>query len=253
MAMVSELRSKVVADRLAGLRNFEICKKYGIKPIAVTYHLRKAIRYGEVPAEQLNLKVSKTVTGRPDLTDDDYRQKLLAQIKKTERDCWEWQGYRHPKGYGEMGYRGRCARVHKLSYVLFRGQVPEGWDVCHTCDNPPCVNPLHLFAAPRLVNLIDMRNKGRNRQTQKTECPKGHAYTPENTGIDGKRGWRYCKTCDQAKNRLKAGWPEHLAYDMTIKVPAGHKLNFATMEFVPVGRGRTRARSTSGKSGDQTK
>ncbi len=126
---------------------------------------------------------------------------VLARVKVTERGCMEWQGYRHPiKGYGQVGMKeGRNEHTHRVVYRGMRGQIPEGWDVCHTCDNPPCVNPLHLFAAPRVANLIDMRNKGRNRQTQKTHCPHGHEYTPENTIV--MRGWRTCRTCEKARSK----------------------------------------------------
>ena len=127
---------------------------------------------------------------------------VLARVKVTERGCMEWQGYRHPiKGYGQIGMKdSRNEHTHRVVYRGLRGPIPEGWDVCHTCDNPPCVNPLHLFAAPRVANLIDMRNKGRNRQTQKTHCPRGHEYTPENTLVCS-RGWRTCRTCEKARGR----------------------------------------------------
>lgn len=130
---------------------------------------------------------------------------ILSNVAPNERGCLEYQGYRHPKGYGQVGMKDGNEATHRVVYRGKRGPIPEGWDVCHTCDNPPCVNPLHLFAAPRVANLIDMRNKGRNRQTQKTHCPHGHEYTPENTYVC-KRGWRGCLKCQMIRNRLRAGW-----------------------------------------------
>lgn len=130
-------------------------------------------------------------------------QVVLSNIKTTERGCMEWQGFRHPKGYGYIGMKdSKNEHTHRVVYRGVRGPIPAGWDICHTCDNPPCVNPLHLFAAPRVANLIDMRNKGRNRQTQKTHCPKGHPYSGDNLWIDS-RGWRHCKACGLARSQTE--------------------------------------------------
>lgn len=141
------------------------------------------------------------------LPDDEYircsAEKILAHTTVTERGCMEWQGYCHPnKGYGMIGVKDRKnAPTHRVVYQAKRGVIPEGWDVCHTCDNPRCCNPLHLFAAPRQANVVDMINKGRGNNQKKTECPHGHEYTPENTAIDS-RGWRSCRTCSRDRSRL---------------------------------------------------
>lgn len=128
---------------------------------------------------------------------------IVANVIKTERGCWEYQGFRTPhKGYGQIGVKNsRNEHTHRVVYRGLRGPIPEGWDVCHTCDNPPCCNPLHLFAAPRVANLIDMRNKGRNRQTQKTHCPHGHAYAEHGYSISTRPTWCKCRQCDRDKMR----------------------------------------------------
>jgi hypothetical protein len=128
---------------------------------------------------------------------------ILANSKETSRGCLEWQGYTHPiKGYGQIGMKqSRNEHTHRVVYRGKRGPIPAGWDVCHTCDNPPCCNPLHLFAAPRVANLIDMRNKGRNRQTQKTHCPKGHAYAEHGKPHYSTPTWRMCVLCNRERSR----------------------------------------------------
>jgi hypothetical protein len=131
---------------------------------------------------------------------------VMARTKPNDRGCLEFQGFRVPnKGYGQIGVKPRAGRssanehTHRVAYRGLRGPIPEGWDVCHTCDNPPCCNPLHLFAAPRVANLIDMRNKGRNRQTQKTHCPKGHSYAEHGGVKAGQPTWRVCKQCERER------------------------------------------------------
>lgn len=138
---------------------------------------------------------------------------VLARVKVTERGCWEWQGYCHPlKHYGLIGMKdSKNEHCHRVVYRGKRGPIPEGWDVCHTCDNPPCVNPLHLFAAPRVANLIDMRNKGRNRQTQKTHCPQGHAYAVYGRPHYTRPTWRTCSECMREASRRDLANGKHLA------------------------------------------
>ena len=80
----------------------------------------------------------------------------------TEAGCWEWVGSRTPKGYGKVHFKGRTKRAHRISYELAHGPIPNGLTVCHTCDNPPCINPAHLFLGTNADNRRDMMAKGRS-------------------------------------------------------------------------------------------
>jgi hypothetical protein len=81
----------------------------------------------------------------------------------TDDQCWEWQRYRHPDGYGMLGVEGRNVYAHRQAWTLTNGEIPAGMVVCHRCDNPACCNPAHLFLGTQGDNIRDCHRKGRNR------------------------------------------------------------------------------------------
>lgn len=88
------------------------------------------------------------------------RDRFLEKINKLpgEDGCWEWTGApRTDDGYGI--FQGKSA--HRFSYELHFGTIPHGLCICHSCDNPKCVRPDHLFAGTHAQNMQDCIRKGR--------------------------------------------------------------------------------------------
>lgn len=165
--------------------------------------------------------------GRPDLTDADYIAKWKMRCIITSAGCWEWQGCRHRQDdarqlpYAQSSYRGQSVRVHRKVLELKLGRLLDRtMHACHSCDNPPCINPDHLFEASNTDNQRDMVAKGRHTKQKRTHCLRyGHPLCGDNLWIR-KDGRRVCRACATIKCRLAMGWPLQEALT-TPKFPQG--------------------------------
>lgn len=104
--------------------------------------------------------------------------------------CWEWTASRFHTGYGSIRIAGKLRYAHRVAYEISFGNTQSRLDVLHKCDNPPCVNPEHLFAGTHKENMDDMVRKGRQR--------KPGPNTPARGEASGK-----CKLTDQQVDEIR--------------------------------------------------
>lgn len=124
-------------------------------------------------------------------------EKFWGKVVKQEGEaCWFWTGGRTRDGYGQYTINGRIVYAHRYAYEQVNGPLLPGEKVCHSCDQPSCQRPDHLFKGTQAVNLADMwaKGRGRNQNMGKPRCKHGHEFTPENTRLTSE-GDRVCLTC----------------------------------------------------------
>lgn len=121
--------------------------------------------------------------------------------------CWEWNTTLK-NGYGTFYFEGKVRRAHRVSYVLFVGDIPPGAEIDHVydwgCRSKACANPDHLEAVPHVENV--RRALPRRPAVNKTHCKHGHPLSGENLYLDadGHRSCRRCRRAASLRHRQRA-------------------------------------------------
>ena len=107
---------------------------------------------------------------------EELRHQLFSQIQLEDgplkSPCWIFLGIHNTAGYGSLLHNGEFIAAHRISWVIHHGPIPDGLWVLHTCDQPSCCNPDHLWLGSAQENMADMAAKGRRRSKPTPEANK---------------------------------------------------------------------------------
>jgi len=118
------------------------------------------------------------------------RDRFLEKLPEDRgQGCLLWPGKPMKEGYGRMKIgQKRIVLAHRLAWHFLHGEIPTGLCVLHACDNPPCVNPAHLFLGTRQDNIIDKIKKGRHMNCERGEKHQRSKLSDEQIQLI--RSWR---------------------------------------------------------------
>ncbi len=126
---------------------------------------------------------------------EELKNRLESRIKISKNGCWNYTRYKSVKGYGKLSAWGKMHLAHRVSYIVFRGEIPKGLFLDHLCRNPSCINPNHLEIVTNQENLL--RGMGIAAiNSRKTHCINGHKLSGKNLRMKKGRLGRICKKCN---------------------------------------------------------
>lgn len=160
----------------------------------------------KTPHERSCVECSSRFMGYPNSLYCSLKCRMIALTDRSG-DCWIWNGYRRPGGYGEVyiEVKGKRTRplAHRAMYQVFRGDIGDT-PLCHRCDNPSCVNPDHLFLGTRADNNADRNAKGRQAKGEAHGFAKLTAADVRSIRRDKRHRNQIAKSYGVASNTIQA-------------------------------------------------
>lgn len=155
-----------------------------------------------------------------------FNDKQLASFwmrvdRRGPDECWAWTGAVSAYGRGLFCPCKPGWFAPRVAWAIANGQDPEAAEVCHSCDNPNCVNPAHLWLGSHSDNMRDAATKGRLQKELPAVCCRGHSMNGSNVRLRRDNGNRICRACvnlranrrDEVRRRL--GLPKGASFSIS--------------------------------------
>ena len=131
-------------------------------------------------------------------TTNEIKKYIQDRILVSNTGCWEWTKSLTHNGYAQATIKNKNWKIHRLSYEIYKGEIPIGLCIDHLCENRKCINPDHLEAVTQKENVFRSNKTLAGINLRKTVCKNGHLFSGKNlkiyTKLDGRK-MRICKTC----------------------------------------------------------
>ena len=129
-------------------------------------------------------------------------ERFFKKVKYSKSGCWNWTASKSKLGYGRFGFLKKNWYAHRWLFLKLNPKLDHSKLVLHSCNNPSCVRPDHLYLGTYSDNTKDSIRAGSHPTANKPHCRNGHKRTKKNTYIDKRTGWKNCRDCWA----LKRGW-----------------------------------------------
>lgn len=140
---------------------------------------------------------------------DMIMHRLAARTVESDSGCWIWTGQLDESGYGKFKMRGRRSTgSHRASWLVYRGDIPEGLVVDHLCRNRACVNPWHMDLVTVRVNTRRGEMAGRVGHAKDTHCKNGHPFSGANLYVYRERSGYVRRVCIECRRRRSRAWKD---------------------------------------------
>lgn len=154
---------------------------------------------------------------------------LIGNYEVLLTGCWRWKGALDKNGYGtrRVGGRGKNKNwfAHRLSYQEFVAPLTEGLQINHTCDNPSCINPEHLYEGTQQQNMQDVKKRGRTLGVPKPKLQGQNHPRAKLTEEDVLRIREKKKQGFAMKSLWKEGYP-HVSYSAIVMAARGENFKY---------------------------